>query len=420
MQPFCFLTDIRAAGGPRTPLNRPALYCWLAAVAWLTLRPDPGAAPAAAASPWWCLACGPAGGADILLNVCLFLPLGWLLARAHRGPGVALVTGVLLATSIEVLQGTVIPGRDAALGDVVANGGGALLGNLLAGPWLREALARHRDRLAALTLLLFTFVLVSSATLVLPSLALSGGATLATPPGFANRPVYRGATDTLTMITDGLDRPIGFEATFAWAPPDTNALTPIMRLEDRRDATVVAVDRRGSVLGIELRLAAARWRLRTPSWTVDVPPGVRGGESLSVRATAISGAIRIAVKGASAATERVVRLGATSGWALLNPFAPAGDEAAWRWWTLGWLAGWGALLGWAAGMRRRRLAWGLAAVGILLAVSASSGAIATVGEVIALAIGWFAGVNSRRFPRTPGGASGTRPLLRREQGPRGS
>ncbi len=383
-------------------------------MAWLTLRPDPAAAPAAAASNWWCLACGPAGGADLLLNVCLFLPLGWLLARAHRGPGVALLAGLLLATSIEALQGTLIPGRDAALGDVVANGGGALLGNLLAGPWLSQALTRHRDRLAAIGLILFAIVLVSSARLARPSLTAAGPLRLVTPPGFANRPVYRGATDTLTLITDGPGRPIGFVATFAWAPPDTNALTPILRLEDRHHFPVAALDRRGGRLGIELRLAAAGWRLRTPNWTVDVPASVHRGEFLSVRAAATSGFVRISLAGASATTERVVRLGATSGWAVLNPFAPAGDDVAWRWWTLGWLAGWGALLGWSAGARRRRLAWGLAAVGILLAISSGSGAIATVGEVIALAIGWLAGVSSRRFRRSPDGASGTRPRFRQE------
>ena len=75
-----------------------------------------------------CLICGELGGVDVVLNVLLYMPLGAGLAmagvRSRRG---VVALGVCSAI-IELLQWTIIPGRDGSVGDVVTNTLGALIG----------------------------------------------------------------------------------------------------------------------------------------------------------------------------------------------------------------------------------------------------------------------------------------------------
>lgn len=67
------------------------------------------------------------------LNVLAFVPLGWLgVAALRRRPWQ--VVGVLTAASVVVETAQLLPvlGREASIGDVVCNAGGAALGALLA------------------------------------------------------------------------------------------------------------------------------------------------------------------------------------------------------------------------------------------------------------------------------------------------
>lgn len=83
-----------------------------------------------------CLICGARGTADAVVNLTLFVPLGWVLAR--RWPAAAvLVAGVALSAGIELLQ-TALPGRYPTLGDVAWNGAGAWAGAALPGWALRR------------------------------------------------------------------------------------------------------------------------------------------------------------------------------------------------------------------------------------------------------------------------------------------
>lgn len=107
----------------------------LALVVAATLWPVPTQAPQSAQTPLACLLCGEAGLADFLANILLFLPLGVaLLERTHRWPLVLLMASATSA-GVELLQFTTIPGRDAALGDLVANTLGGALGALLGKGW---------------------------------------------------------------------------------------------------------------------------------------------------------------------------------------------------------------------------------------------------------------------------------------------
>lgn len=380
------------------------LVAWLLVTGWLTLRPDPAAAIAAARSPWSCVVCGQSGAADLLLNLLLFAPLGWLLGLRRWRFVMAAMIGFGISLSIELSQGFLIPGRDAALGDVIANGSGTLFGWGLvritrSGTWLRL-----RRWLAPLSTVAFLAMLVGSGDLLAPDWGGAPPLRLIQPPDFPDRPVYRGGIGGLRLRDPDDDGAARIELGFVWSAPDTMELTPIVRLEDGRGNPVVAVDRRGDRVAIESRIRAAVLRLRAPTWSVAVPRESRDGDGLLLSLQRGNGSVRLDLLGAAGGSHLEERLGAQHGWVLLNPFSPITGGAPWHWWTWTWLAGWGLLLGLAARMQRWRLAWGLAAIAGLLLISGGFGAPANPPEVLWFAAGWLAGVSSARFRRSPAGA----------------
>jgi hypothetical protein len=82
----------------------------------------------------WCLICGEVGLSDAIGNLALFVPL----ALGLRGSGVSgrttVAVALLLSTSIEMVQ-LFVPGRESALGDIVANTAGAGAVVLLGSWW---------------------------------------------------------------------------------------------------------------------------------------------------------------------------------------------------------------------------------------------------------------------------------------------
>ena len=118
---------------------------------------------------FFCIACGSAGGVDFVLNVFLFVPLGVGLRLLLGNSARAVFIGLLTTLAIEALQWRVIPGRDAALGDIVANSLGAWLGAFLtsAAPWLWRARGAQAMRYSAWCSVLVVAVLNVGAFLLL-------------------------------------------------------------------------------------------------------------------------------------------------------------------------------------------------------------------------------------------------------------
>lgn len=81
------------------------------------------------------------GTVDVLLNVALFAPFGaaiaWGRALSIRNGTAALVASLVVSTTIELLQLSVITGRDPSLSDIVANTLGGVSGASIAheGTW---------------------------------------------------------------------------------------------------------------------------------------------------------------------------------------------------------------------------------------------------------------------------------------------
>ena len=98
-----------------------------AAILGLTLIPNPSQAAFAALTPFSCLVCGEHGGADVLLNLVLFAPMAVGLRLFGWSWGRVVVACAALSMTVELLQYSVLPGRDASLSDLLTNtAGGAL------------------------------------------------------------------------------------------------------------------------------------------------------------------------------------------------------------------------------------------------------------------------------------------------------
>ena len=116
-------------------------------VATLTPLSDPRGA--AAATPLLCLVCGDQGGADVVDNLLLFLPLAIGLRLSGQSWRRTVLAAFLISFNVELLQYWLIPGRDTSLSDLLTNTAsgaiGATIGAHLPGWFLPD-----RDRAISL------------------------------------------------------------------------------------------------------------------------------------------------------------------------------------------------------------------------------------------------------------------------------
>ena len=106
---------------------------WLTAIGFLGIIAATATPAAGRGSdgPPWCMSCpifGERAGVDIVLNVLLYVPIGAGLALSRRTVGHIALIAFAIASAIETLQVSVIPGRFASISDVITNTAGALLG----------------------------------------------------------------------------------------------------------------------------------------------------------------------------------------------------------------------------------------------------------------------------------------------------
>ena len=90
----------------------------------VTLSPMDGPTHVA---PRMCVPCGEQWMVQDVLNALLFLPLGLALRRLGASWWLSIAAGCALSTTVEALQWSLVPGRYAALEDVLANTAGVAL-----------------------------------------------------------------------------------------------------------------------------------------------------------------------------------------------------------------------------------------------------------------------------------------------------
>lgn len=273
-----------------------------------------------------CLACGDHGAADFLLNVVLFAPLGAVLMRSAPGKtAYVILFGALLSASIEVAQ-LYIPGRDASLGDVVANTLGTAAGALAVG---RANLQAPRAGTACLVAALVCFATGSLLTPTYPRSQYFGLWT----PNLAHLGWYRGRVRAATLssipvitgpiresprVREALLADSGYTlAVRALAGPEPSRLAPLFAIFDdrRRDIILVGPDRDDLVLRVHTR--AADWRFDRPDLrAAHALRDVRPSDSLSVSVSKhrSGGGYEIGINGR---VYRRVGYEIGDGWALL-------------------------------------------------------------------------------------------------------
>jgi hypothetical protein len=362
------------------PLSHGLIAAALAVIFLLTLTPsaaEPGPTKV------WCLACGQLGGRDFALNIVLFVPLGTALGVAGVRGRVALPLMAATTLAIELLQMHVVAGRDASLGDLVANGAGGGFGfvvgthrGLLVRP--PRALAR-RLTLAAAACALSVFL--ATAWAVQPSLPRTRyyaqwaadmsnfghftGSIIAATAGSEPFPPI-GEIESSDLFRQRLLDGQGTVAAIVLPSPSQEPrLSPILSVfdEHRREIVLLGQERNDLVFRIRTRSADARFPIVGVRLSGAFAHRTRGGAT-APETSAVAGGLSerhiwLGV-GDSAGTSRVrYGLGPELGWFFLLP---------WQYKLSGWsgvlsalwvagillpLAYWSALAACTAGMSGR-------------------------------------------------------------------
>lgn len=259
---------------PRVTLSAALLVvAALLLVAVPTLGPTPGAV----GSTGICVFCGALGGLDFALNLALFVPLGaaiWNATGSWRQAGVA---GFLVSMVIEVLQYRLIAGRDAAVGDVLANGLGSLTGAwIMIGLRARTTTPATALRLAAAVGLLTALLVASVAMLLLPRRTrytqfVHWSPILVNEPAFLGslesaelngRPLHRGDTLRPSQSFDSITRSYLVKATVRGPVPVAPRSAVIVRVAHNLEETF-QLTQRGDGVAFRAYSGASRFRLRT-------------------------------------------------------------------------------------------------------------------------------------------------------------
>jgi hypothetical protein len=314
--------------------------------ATLTSSPDPNGL--AQLTPLWCIVCGELGGADIVANLLLFLPFAIGLRLAGLSWRHTVLVCATASLTIESLQLTVIPGRDASLSDVLTNTASGAIGAALA-PWLPTAIHPSPSlagRLLAAAAVVWLGALGASAWLVSPAVRTGvlqsdwAGAT-------RDRDIFFGELRQVRL--DGVPMPRN------GPPPDSAALRrglaagrfsleaevnsgrPVLypswiyQLE-AGGAKQLALFQVRRHAGVAVPVRGGKLRLHL--MTVTLPDGFPGAAGVAVRleASAAGGVVRL--RSTYAGVTRSIELGLSPayGWRLISPFE-VGIGHGVRWFT---------------------------------------------------------------------------------------
>ena len=329
---------------------------------------------------WYCVVCGDSGMADVLLNVLLFLPLGLLLRGLGWTRGRTVLLAAALSFAIEVVQGLLLAGRDACIGDFLANTSGAWLGwTGLIGVqrFLNPSLALARRGTAVLLFVMAAIWLATGAGLQ-PSLLdehIWYGQPMSSHRGPQPFPgsLVHATIDGIEIPNEPMRQRVPWRDSIVielQAIRNTDQLYPrgivMLRIVDTARNVEAAIDQRGDDAWLRLRLRASDWRLHYPRWQVShamrMTPGVPWRFRWSWRDDHFT-IINEPVDGPHEPGIDVP-LSIGLGWSFIHPFVNIVGESRLLWTAL-WLGFWFGILGWLAG--RLRLTQTLAtATGALL------------------------------------------------------
>jgi hypothetical protein len=302
----------------------------------LTLLPAPEEAERAASTPLYCILCGDLGSVDFFLNTLLFVPLGAGLAVAGFSWRRIVVLAALTSVTIELLQFTVIAGRDASLGDVLANTIGAGSGAFLAARWRRFALpdVPGARRLALAYAALLLWIWAGTAWSLGPALPQGVRWFGAWAPEYGNferflgKPLMVTAGEEPLLPGPALDQQriedeltahptLSFQAVLAAPPP---GLAPIGSIVDawHRNVMLIGQDRDDLVFG--LRMRASILRLRNPLAVLRGGLAGQPGDTVEAEGALRDGGLELSSRNHDRIATVRLPLSASWGWSLVTPW----------------------------------------------------------------------------------------------------
>lgn len=362
-----------------------------------TLTPIAGPNEPVQACDWLC---GDFLLLDFILNILLFVPLG-LGGRLAGGRGRrVLAAGIVLSLLIELLQLTIVPGRDASVLDWMANSVGTAIGVGLASHAERLVRPRPKDAkfFAAAAVGLWMVCTIGGGWAMMPAptsrdyygqlvpslrrLARFEGQLLSARVNNVELPSE--LLSTGGSIRDELRRGrLHIDAVVRPGPPPTR-LAAVARIADagRQEILFLGQDQRDLVFKVRLRAAALRLRTPFASLAGAFPQDVgatRLGERLSLSAVLDRGVVRLSAGGAGReARAGEVRFNPALTWSLFVPWDYRfGVNAPWL--TALWISSLLFPVGY----------WGAAAVTDASGRLFVGAMIALVGASFVLAPTWF-------------------------------
>jgi hypothetical protein len=302
-----------------------------AVIAAATLFPTPGAPPV----PQACIICGQLGGVDAVLNVLLFVPFGTGLGL-RRMRFVAVIVFIISMTAfVELLQLTVIEGRSATLGDLLANTLGGALGYLVGMQWRHILFPTPTIR----RILVSVAALMVSTVLVVTGYSLQPAPTGGTYFGqYARRhrdePPFPGTVRSAAIagcaipnwtlvdhrcVHSALTRGDTFKVDVV-ARGTSRRPTAIVRVADDRqnEIAMLGADRDRAIFTVRTRAAAMHFRPYHLALDSVFDPAGTGDVRLA--GTFVPSRGTILATGAAKSRRIEIRLGPASGWRMLTPF----------------------------------------------------------------------------------------------------
>jgi hypothetical protein len=349
---------------------------------------------------------------DVLLNLLLFAPFGAGLRLAGWGWRRVVAAAALVSFSVELLQFTVVTGRDASLSDLVTNTLGAGAAAALAPGWRRVVFPSPPAASALLSVWILLWIGILAATVWLQHPRTLRGPlrsgwpeTASTLRPFSGR-VLEARVNGVAMLHQDilpdqaairrlLDRGEAMIEVRAVSGPPTEDLTFLYSLRVRhtevlglgqygRDAVLVTPSR-----GQRLRIWAPTLQLRDA-----FPPD--SGVPVVVRGSIRDRQLRLSVSWDGHVQETTMVLRPTLGWAAISPIKFVLGRKV-RLLTAVWVGALVFPLGfWAAALARREVALaalaGAVAAGLLV-LPATTGAPPShwtewMGAILGAALGW--------------------------------
>lgn len=321
----------------------------LLAIAVATLTPGSDRRGATFTTPLWCLVCGDQGGADVAANLLLFLPFAIALRLTGASWRRVVALSAAVSFTVELLQLTVVPGRDASLSDLLSNTTSGAIGAALAPrlPGLVLPAQRQARGLLAWGGGAWLAALAVSAWLLAPGVP-SGGVGSYWAGVVHTGDEFHGRV--LAVELDGMPMPAAGRlgnraaATRARLARGDFSLRVSLRSDRPRPGrawiwilevgpgTALSVYQDGRAAGVSVPSRGLRFRLRQVAMTVS--GALPGDSGVRVRLAAAEHARRVSLASEFGGTRHAAELTLSPaiGWMLISPFDPP-PVAGVRWIT---------------------------------------------------------------------------------------